>query len=74
MVTLDFEKVKQTVVDNGANIAQLEDNGFVLTDGMLCEYHTLVILMHMQYVYCDDLIDKQAENVSEMYNRLIVQS
>jgi hypothetical protein len=74
MVTLDFEKVKQTVVDNGANIAQLEDNGFVLTDGMLCEYHTLVILMHMQYVYCDDLTDKQAENVSEMYNRLIVQS
>ena len=41
---------------------------------MLCEYHTLVILMHMQYVYCDDLTDKQAENVSEMYNRLIVQS
>lgn len=74
MVTLDFEKVKQTVVDNGANIAQLEDNGFVLTDGMLCEYHTLVILMHMQYVYRDDLTDKQAENVSEMYNRLIVQS
>lgn len=74
MVTLDFEKVKQTVVDNGANIAQLEDNGFVLTDGMLCEYHTLVILMHMQYVYYDDLTDKQAENVSEMYNRLIVQS
>ena len=74
MVTLDFEKVKQTVVDNGANIAQLEDNGFVLTDGMLCKYHALVILMHMQYVYCDDLTDKQAENVSEMYNRLIVQS
>lgn len=74
MVTLDFEKVKQTVIDNGVAIATLEDNGFVLTDNMLCDYHILVILMHMQNVYYDDLTDEQAENVSEMYNRLIVQS
>lgn len=72
MVTLDFEKVKQTVIDNGVNIATLEDNGFVLTDGMLCDYHVLLILYHMRNVYCDDLTDEQAENVSEMYNRLIV--
>lgn len=72
MVNLDFEKVKQTVIENGVNIATLEDNGFVLTDGMLCDYHVLLILYHMRNVYCDDLTDEQAENVSEMYNRLIV--
>lgn len=72
MVTLDFEKVKETVINNGANIATLENNGFVLTDGMLCDYHILLILHHMRNVYCDDLTDEQAENVSEMYNRLIV--
>lgn len=45
MVNLDFEKVKQTVIDDGVNIATLEDNGFVLTDGMLCDYHVLLILI-----------------------------
>ena len=72
MVKLDFEKVKQTVIADGVNIATLEDNGFVLTNGMLCDYHVLLILYHMRNVYCDDLTDEQAENVSEMYNRLIV--
>lgn len=72
MVNLDFEKVKQTVIEDGVNIAALEDNGFVLTDGMLCDYHVLLILYHMRNVYYDDLTDEQAENVTEMYNRLIV--
>ena len=72
MVNLDFEKVKQTVIEDRVNIATLEDNGFVLTDGMLCDYHVLLILYHMRNVYYDNLTDEQAENVSEMYNRLIV--
>lgn len=72
MVNLDFEKVKQAIIADGVNIATLENNGFVLTDGMLCDYHVLLILYHMRNVYCDDLTDEQAENVSEMYNRLIV--
>lgn len=69
---MDFEKIDKAVVEQGANIAELENNGFILSNNGLCKYNALIILKHMTYVYCDNLTDAQAEKVINMYNNLVL--
>lgn len=72
MVTIDFSKVTETFIDKGVNITNLENNGFVLNNNMLCDYNTLNILRHTQYVYCKELLtEEQSEKVIELYNKLM---
>ena len=68
---MNFNKVNQAVIDKGYGITQLESEGYVLSTKTLCEFNSLVLLKHLINIYCDDLTDKQAENVKSLYNLLI---
>lgn len=70
MSSIDFDKVKQNVIDDGIAISKMEDVGLVLTNTELCGYNSEVILMHMRNIY-DELDKEQVEKVNGMYNVLI---
>lgn len=72
MIEVNFDKVQQAFVTNGVNNAIRESQGLVLTENMICDYNAVVILNHIKTVYDEELDDAQRNNISIIYNRLIV--
>lgn len=65
------EEIDNAIVQQGYNITQLETNGYILTNGIMCSFGGLILLKHLQHVYCDNLTDEQAENVIHMRHALL---
>lgn len=65
------EEIDTAIVKGAYDITQLETNGYILTNGIMCEFNGLILLKHMRHVYCDKLSDPQAENVMHMYHKLV---
>lgn len=65
------EEINNAIVEQGYAITQLETNGYILTNGMMCAFSGLILLKHMRHVYCDKLTDEQAENVLHMFHKLV---
>lgn len=68
---IDYNNIIDEFVKRGGDNAILASLGYVHTDADICDYQAFNILAQMQEVDYK-LTDEQKENVSQMYNKLII--
>lgn len=68
---IDYNNIKDKFVKRGSDNTILASVGYVHTDADICDYQAFNILAQMQDVDYK-LTDEQKENLSQIYNKLIV--
>lgn len=70
-MNINFDNVKDKLIDRGVQVVHLSDIGFILTDEDICRYNAMIVLNNISNVE-SKLSEKQQQNLIAMYNELIV--
>lgn len=64
---IDFDTVVEKIITCAINIANAENNGFVVTNDSICLLNAIIITNNYKDIICDKLSDEQIENIYNLY-------
>lgn len=68
---MDFNKVTQSMIDVSNKIVNAHNNGFILSDAIVCRLNLLVMTNHIRNVYDNHFSEEQKEVINNLYIEII---